>query len=275
MFWDFSALYEKIGSWVAQLFSLLPNIVLALLIIGASYLLGRWLESFTTGIFSRRNRRNIGLVLGRLAHWVLVLINILIALSILLPSFQAADLIQVLGIGSVAIGFAFRDILQNFLAGILILLAEPFRIGEEIAVEGYEGVVEEIQTRATLIKTWDGFLVVIPNSVIYTQKLTVFNAYETRRTNVDFSISYQADLVQARQIIISAIKTVEGVLVEPKPGAVASGIALNGVIVNARWWTDSRKGDYTEVGDQVIGAIAANLVKSRIEFSAPEKLSLK
>lgn len=275
MFWDFSALLEKIQSWGSQLVSLLPNLVLALLIIAISYLAGKWAEAFTTNIFTRRGRRNIGLVLGRLLHWILILFNVLIALSILLPSFQAADLIQVLGIGSVAIGFAFRDILQNFLAGILILLAEPFRVGEEIAVEGYEGVVEEIQTRATLIKTWDGFLVVIPNSLIYTEKLTVFNAYDSRRTSIDFSIAFKEDLEKARQIIVSAIKTVDGVLSKPEPGAVVAEISLNGVTVNARWWTDARKGDYTEVGDKVIGAIAERLTESEIEFSAPEKTRSK
>jgi small conductance mechanosensitive channel len=233
--------------------------------------LGRWLDHFVTVLFMRRNRRNIGLVLGRLVHWAFTLINVLIALSILLPSFQAADLIQVLGIGSVAVGFAFRDILQNFLAGILILLAEPFRVGEEIAIEGYEGVVEEIQTRATLIKTWDGFLVVIPNSVIYTQKLTVFNAYETRRSSIDLGIAFKENLEKVREIIVSAIKTVDGVLADPEPGAVAVGISLSGVTLNARWWTDSRKGDYTEVEDKVISAITARLVEHEIEFSAPKE----
>src|SRR5215203_5823642 len=145
MFWDFSVLFEKLQGWTYQLISLLPNIALSILIVITSYLLGKWLSALVIGFFTRRNRRNIGMVLGRLAHWAFTLINILIALSILLPSFQAADLIQVLGIGSVAIGFAFRDILQNFLAGILILLAEPFRVGDQVRTGEYEGTVEDIQ----------------------------------------------------------------------------------------------------------------------------------
>src|SRR5215203_3101957 len=264
MFWDFSVLFEKLQGWTNQLISLLPNIALAILIVITSYLLGRWLNSLVTAFFTRRNRRNIGLVLGRLSHWAFTLINVLIALSILLPSFQAADLIQVLGIGSVAIGFAFRDILQNFLAGILILLAEPFRVGEEIAIEGYEGVVEEIQTRATLIKTWDGFLVVIPNSVIYTEKLTVFNAYETRRTSVDFSIRFKEDLTKARQLIVSTIKAVDEVLNEPPPDAIAVGLSLNGVTISARWRTDAKTSDYMAIRDKVIDAVTNSLINGEI-----------
>jgi small conductance mechanosensitive channel len=251
--------------------ALLPNLGLALLVLATSYTLGRLIQRLSKSFFSRHGRPNVGLLVGRLAHWALTLLNVLIALSILLPSFHAADLIQVLGIGSVAIGFAFRDILQNFLAGILILIAEPFRVGEEIAIEGYEGVVEEIQTRATLIRTWNGFLVVIPNSVIYTEKLTVFNAYKKRRTTIDISVASPADLDRAREAITSAISTVEGVLPDPKPGAVAQGITLSGITVNARWWTDSTKGDYIEVADRVIGAISARLEENEIGFSAPYK----
>jgi small conductance mechanosensitive channel len=179
----------------------------------------------------------------------------------------------VLGIGSVAIGFAFRDILQNFLAGILILVAEPFRVGEEIAIEGYEGVVQEIQTRATLIKTWDGFLVVIPNSVIYTQKLTVFNAYDTRRTSIDFSIRFKEDLAKARQLIVSAIKTVDEVLSEPSPDAIAVGLSLNGVTISARWWTDAKVSDYMAIRDKVIDAVTSRLIEGDINFSAPREMT--
>ena len=92
---------------------------------------------------------------------------------IAIPSFQPAQLIQLLGISGVAIGFAFLDILQNFLAGILILLTEPFRLGDQIVVGGYEGTVEEIETRATSIRTYDGRRVVIPNSNLFTESVTV------------------------------------------------------------------------------------------------------
>ncbi|MHC5829262.1 MAG: mechanosensitive ion channel domain-containing protein, partial [Nostoc sp.] len=104
---------------------------------------------------NRRYARNLGLVLGRLAQGVTVLIGLFIALSIVIPTFKAGDLIQLLGISGVAIGFAFRDILQNFLAGILILVTEPFQIDDQIVFKGFEGTVENIETRATTIRTYD------------------------------------------------------------------------------------------------------------------------
>src|SRR5215203_2624465 len=244
---------------------MLPNVVLALVLFTISCLLSRWAKGLIIGFYQRRGRhQNLGVLLGRVVQALLILVNLLIALSIILPSFSARDLIQVLGISGVAIGFAFRDILQNFLAGILILLAEPFRVGEEIAIQGYEGIVEEIQTRATLIKTWDGFLVVIPNSVIYTEKLTVFNAYETRRTSVDFSIRFKEDLTKARQLIVSTIKAVDEVLNEPPPDAIAVGLSLNGVTISARWRTDAKTSDYMAIRDKVIDAVTNSLINGEI-----------
>jgi small-conductance mechanosensitive channel len=89
------------------------------------------------------------------------------------PSFQAADLIKMLGVGSVAIGFAFQNILQNFLAGILLLMQEPFDLGDWISVTGIEGRVDDIQTRATIVTTKEGNKVVIPNATLFTSPVAV------------------------------------------------------------------------------------------------------
>ena len=94
---------------------------------------------------------------------------------------------QVLGIGSVAIGFAFRDILQNFLAGILLLVTQPFRIGDQIVASNYEGTVEDIQTRATFIRTYDGRHVVVPNADLFTDTVVVNTAFEHRGTSTTWA----------------------------------------------------------------------------------------
>jgi len=109
------------------------------------------------------------------------LLGFLVAASIVAPSFQAADLIKILGIGGVAIGFAFQNILQNFLAGLLLLWGEPFRVGDEIKIDSYEGTVEDIQTRATIIKTYDERQVVIPNADLFTHSVIVNTAHDLRR----------------------------------------------------------------------------------------------
>lgn len=121
------------------------------------------------------------MVMGRLAQGVTIQVGLFISLSIVIPSLKASDLVQLLGVSGVAIGFAFRDILQNFLAGILILLTEPFQINDQIVFKDFEGTVENIQTRATTIRTYDGRRIVIPNSELFTNSVTVNTAFEHRR----------------------------------------------------------------------------------------------
>jgi small-conductance mechanosensitive channel len=124
-------------------------------------------------ILKRRTHEGLAILFGRLIQTIIAVVGFLIALSVVAPSFQASDLIKLLGISTVAIGFAFQNILQNFLAGILLLLEEPFQIGDLISVTGIEGNIRDVQTRATVITTKEGRKVVIPNAVIFTNPVAV------------------------------------------------------------------------------------------------------
>ena len=150
---------------------------------------------------AQRNRRhyNLGLVMGRISSGLIIFVGLLIALVIAIPGFTPGQLISLLGLSSVAIGFAFRDILQNFLAGILLLLSEPFRIGDQIVINEFEGTVEDIQTRATFLRTYDGRRIVIPNSNLFTNSVTVNTAHEKRRLQYDIGIGYGDDIARAKQ----------------------------------------------------------------------------
>lgn len=176
---DFSNAWKTGARIINECISLLPNLILGvfifiLFLVIAS--LGRRVARRVA--LKRRTHQGIGLLIGRLVHTTIVVLGFLIALSVLAPSFQAADLIKLLGIGSVAVGFAFQNILQNFLAGILLLLQEPFRLGDFISVTGIEGQVQDIQARATVVVTKEGRQVVIPNAVIFTNPVAV--GHETR-----------------------------------------------------------------------------------------------
>jgi small conductance mechanosensitive channel len=171
---DFSEAWKTGHKIIDSTVALLPNIVLAVVIFVVFLFLGSLARASVRRVLQKRQRRpNLALLLGQLAHLTVSIFGFLVALSIVAPSFQAADLIKVLGIGSVAIGFAFQNILQNFLAGILILLQEPFALGDWISITGLEGRVEDIQTRATIIATADGHRIVIPNAVLFTNPVVV------------------------------------------------------------------------------------------------------
>lgn len=137
-------------------------------------------------------RQNLVLVLNRVGS-VLIMFVGFIALVIAIPGFTPSQLVSALGIGSVAIGFAFKDIFQNLLSGVLILLGEPFRIGDDIIVNGMEGTVEDIQIRATFLRSPDTRRLVIPNATVYTSAITVNTAYQRRRCQFVVGIGYEDD----------------------------------------------------------------------------------
>jgi small conductance mechanosensitive channel len=171
---DLSSAWRSGGRIVDSAVGLLPNFLLAAFVFILALIAARLAKAFVRRMAARRQRRqSIGILLGQLTQLTIAILGVLIALSIVAPSFHMVDLIKILGIGSVAIGFAFQNVLQNFLAGILLLLNEPFEIGDLISVTGMEGIVQDIQTRATVIATPEGRHIVIPNAVLFTNPVAV------------------------------------------------------------------------------------------------------
>ncbi|WP_332973338.1 MULTISPECIES: mechanosensitive ion channel family protein [unclassified Microcoleus] len=263
--------WSKIQAMANDFLILLPNIVLALIVFAIFFFIGRTLKRAVRKLTSaHRQARNLGLVLGRLAQGATVLTGLFIALSVVIPSIKANDLIQLLGISGVAIGFAFRDILQNFLAGVLILLTEPFHIDDQIVFKDFEGTVENIQTRATIIKTYDGRRIVIPNSELFTNSVIVNTAFENRRLQYDIGIGYGDDIDTAKQLILEAIHEVDGVLKDPAPDAIVVELAGSSVNIRARWWVQPpRRAELLDFQDRVLTKIKNKLVANGIDLPFP------
>ncbi|WP_330449415.1 mechanosensitive ion channel domain-containing protein [Paracoccus marcusii] len=165
---DTGTILTKIELWIEGFIRLIPNLVSAAIVLLIIYGIARLVSYGVSRTLARHGRPALANVGAALLRWSIVILGFLLAATIVLPSLRPGDLLSGLGIGSVAIGFAFKDILQNLLSGVLILLRQPFRVGDQIVVNGFEGTVEDIETRATFIKTYDGRRVIIPNAQIYT-----------------------------------------------------------------------------------------------------------
>ncbi|RCJ20036.1 mechanosensitive ion channel protein MscS [Nostoc sp. ATCC 43529] len=268
---EISTAWDKIQTMINGLIALLPNIVLGLIVFIFFLFVASRIKALVKRLTrNRRSARNLGLVLGRLAQGLTILIGLFIALSIVIPTFQAGDLIQLLGISGVAIGFAFRDILQNFLAGILILLTEPFQIDDQIVFKGFEGTVENIETRATTIRTYDGRRIVIPNSELFTNSVTVNTAFDNRRLEYDVGIGYNDDIDRAKQLMLDAMHSVNEVLKDPAPDVLVMELAESTVNIRVRWWIHPpRRADDLSSRDKVITAIKKTLVANGIDLPFP------
>ncbi|MEA5513338.1 mechanosensitive ion channel family protein [Nodularia sp. UHCC 0506] len=271
---EISALLDRVQKMANDFIILLPNIVLGLFVFTIFVIFGRSIKRIVRRLTSHRTyARNLGMVLGRLAQGTTVLVGLFISLSIVFPSLKASDLVQLLGISGVAIGFAFRDILQNFLAGILILLTEPFQINDQIVFKDFEGTVENIETRATTIRTYDGRRIVIPNSELFTNSVTVNTAFENRRLEYDVGVGYGDDLDWTKQLMLEAMHSVDVVLKDPPPDVLVMELADNSVNIRARWWIQPpRWSDALDSRDQVISAIKQKLyVENGIDLPYPTR----
>lgn len=263
---DYSAAIDQVDSWVDGAIKLLPNFTVALVVLLIAFVLGSIFRIFIRRQLIRRDRSNLGEVLGSLVKWCVVLVGFLLAATIVMPSLKPGDLIAGLGVGSVAIGFAFKDILQNWLAGLLILLRQPFEIGDQIKVADFEGTVHRIETRATLIDTYDGQRVVMPNSDIYTNAVLVKTAHAKRRSDYEIGIGYSDNIGEACDVIRKAVATVEGVEQSPAPEALPWELAASWVAIRARWWTNSVQTDVTHVRARVIQSVKEALDEAGIDM---------
>lgn len=264
----------KLHMWVNGFFAQLPNIVAGILLLILAYFLARLASWGVRKLLSRRQRIDLGELLGSIAFGAVMLLAVLIAAAIVFPSVKPSDILATLGIGSVAVGFAFKDILQNLFAGLLLLTRRPFRRGDQIVVGNYEGTVEHIESRATLIKTYDGRRVIIPNADIYTGLVMVNTAYDTRRDQADFAIGYNDDLVAAAKFVAEAIAKVEGVRPDPAPDVVPVEFRDGDILCRARWWTDSQRTHVVHTRARVLDAILQAFRTNGVDLPFPTQIIL-
>ena len=254
--------YNTIDKFVAAFWERVPYIFIAIIVFTLFYLASKLFKFFVRKALSDRSytKQNLVLVLNRVGTSAILFIGFLIAMVISIPGFTPGQLMSALGIGSVAIGFAFKDIFQNLLSGILILLGEPFKIGDDIIVACMEGTVEDIQIRATFLRSPDGRRLVIPNATVYTSPITVNTAYQRRRCEFMVGIGYEDDIQKAKTIILNILDNDKTILSQPVFSVNVKTLADFSINLNVSWWVDTTStttaASVSSVQEQVIVAFA-------------------
>lgn len=229
---------ESLLEIVANFIQLLPGIFLALVVLILTQYAVKGIVRVTTNLSRRvvhsRSLQLLFIQTSRIAVWA---VGAIIAAVIAFPDLELGDIIGLLGLGSVAIGFAFQDIFKNFLAGILLLLEEPFRLGDQIIVTDYEGTVESIKIRSTQIKTYTGELVEIPNAMVFTNPVRVLTAADRRRTDLDIGVDYTTPLPLAQRTFLETLHQIEEVLDKPVPEVDVIGFGDSSINFKVRYWT--------------------------------------
>lgn len=255
---------KLVSIWNA-FFMQLPNLLGAAVFLGLIWLLTRLMRRWIESITRRHNRDDLGELLSSIATFAIMLLGLLISTAIIFPSVSPSGILSTLGFGSVAIGFAFRDILQNLFAGVLIVINRPFRAGDAIAMGSYEGTVQRVEARATIIRTADGRRIAVPNSLLYTSPVTINTANSRRRDEIEVVLAPG----QTQELTIDAIGAsvaaelgkIDGVLDKPAPELIGQSIAADGLHAVVRWWTLSRGIDRQAVRAAAVAATARTIAR--------------
>ncbi|MGI9035921.1 MAG: mechanosensitive ion channel family protein [Pyrinomonadaceae bacterium] len=253
----------------------LPYIILGIIVFGMFVILSRVVKRAIHAA-GERTRVDVTLadLLGRLASLMIIILGVFVAAVVIFPAFKPGDLVTGLGISSVAIGFAFKDVLQNFFAGILILWRKPFVVGDQMTFREFSGTVEEINVRSTRIKTFDGERAVIPNGDVYTNSVLVKTAFEKRRVRFVVGIGYLDDIETGRETIRRVLNQTEGVLPDPGPWIYVTELAASSVNFTVYFWVEANQANVLKVSDKVATGIKYALDKAGINMPYPHNVVL-
>lgn len=247
----------------------LPRLALSLLILFLSYLLSKGAARFVRQSLKKRERDpELIILLAMIARWGVLGFGIVLAIEQLAPG-QLSSLVAGLGIAGFTVGFALQDVAKNFIAGIIILLQQPFDIGDGIEVNGYGGKVLDIRLRATEMMTWDGRHVIIPNSEIYASPIVNFTRATRRRLEITAGVAYESDLDMVARTALETIRLVDGVLDDPEPAITFSSLGDFAVNFTLHYWIDTAQTGYFTAVDAGIRLIKARFEEAGIDMPFP------
>jgi len=208
-------------------------------------------------------------LLIQLTTFFVWLTGLMVAAIVVFPGMTPAKLLTVLGLSSVAIGFAFKDIFENFFAGILILWRFPFDAGDYIECGEIEGKVEAITIRMSQIRQVDGQLVVVPNALLFKQPVHVLTNSKTRRVTVICGVAYGEDVDQCREVIEQAVTDCKTVETEKPIEVFARQFGASSIDFEVTWWTGSTPLEVRQSRDEVVAKVKRSLDEAGIEIPFP------
>ena len=266
----FMILIERLREILWSLVASLPNIGIAIVVIVATWLAARVIKAAVRRAAKRaRMRHSLQEALRTITGILVWFGGILIAATVALPGLSPADIFAGLGIGSLAVALAFRDIFENFLAGIMIMIRKPMRIGDHIECQDVEGEVQRISLRDSYVRRTDGVLILVPNAYLFKNPCRVLTDLDQRRVTIIVGISYDDDVDQAREVLTNAVKDLSTVEKSRPLQIFAREFAESAVEFEVTWWTGSRPVQVRKSKDEVVAAVKRSLEAAGIEIPVP------
>lgn len=263
-------LQNQIERMTREFIQALPTLAIAIIILTVTWLIARSAVKITDRLTRRtRIREDLKQLLDTIVRLGIWILGIVIALTVAVPSFTPASAFAGLGVGALAIGFAFQDIFQNFLAGVLIMLREKMRINDLIECEGITGRVERITLRETHIRQLSNELTIVPNSLLFKNPVKILTDEVVRRDEIMVGVGYDADLEQAQQVIRDAVQGLENVNSDKPVIVLARTFGASSIDFLVQWWAPAVARDMRLTRSEVVMAVKKALDAAGIEIPYP------
>ena len=263
-------LHDQLDAMARGFVQMLPQLVIAVVIVLLTWIAARlavrMVQRLTGHTRLRVDLQQLIQTLVRLGVWI---VGFMIAMTVAIPSLTPASLFAGLGVGALAIGFAFQDIFENFLAGVLIMIREKMHIGDSIECQSITGKVEKITLRETHIRQFSGELTIVPNSLLFKNPVKILTDDVVRRNEVVVGVSYDTDLPRAREVIRTAVRAVGNVNANKPVDVFAQEFNSSSIDLLVLWWADASASDLRETKSDVMQAIKRALDDARIEIPYP------
>jgi small conductance mechanosensitive channel len=249
--------------------SVLPRVIAALPIILFFWTIAAVFRRLMRLFFKRFIRDlTVENLIRQLVYYTIWLLGIVIATNAL--GLEPQTVVTGIGLTGLVLGFALRDILSNFVSGILILIMRPLQLGDQSVIGDTEGSVERIELRATQIRTYDGRVILVPSAELFTSRITNNTASPIRRGSVELFLGYDVDLDRALAVIEQAVQETEGVLENPKVSLRLRDLGQDDIVVEVRFWADSRRSDFLATSSNVRRTAVSALRAAGIPLPDPD-----
>lgn len=247
-------LNEVLG-WAESGIRLLPKLVVALVLLGIVVVAAKLIRKAVSRALGRVSQnKQVNNLISTLVYVIIVLAGAFVALEILELDKTVTSLLAGLGVLGLALGFAFQDIMSNFVSGVLLAFRRPFQPGDLIKTNDIFGKVRETNLRSTLIEEGDGQLVYMPNASIFTNPITNFSAQNGRRVTVSCGVSYDDDLEKAKRVAIQAVEDIPGRMHDRPVSFFYNEFGGSSINFILQFWIEfsNDQGQFLEAGSEAI-----------------------
>lgn len=246
----------------------IPRLIFAIvLFLLALYVARLGFRLIENALKKRRVDPELALLLARVAQIGIVVLGTIWALSAV--DFDVTAFVAGLGIVGFTVGFALKDVAENFVAGVLLLLQQPFDIGDAVEAGGFTGTVTTIEVRSTTVRTWDGLLVIIPNAQIYSNPITNYSKVLQRRISVDVGVGYESDLQRVDDILLEVAHQLPGIKDDPPPFVVFKEFGDSSINATLYFWIDTGEAGYFGSLDAIVKGIKTAFDREGINIPFP------